>query len=32
MIGEHIDNNDFEEQSEDDSWDESYWEGEQFGP
>ena len=31
MIGYH-DNTDFEEQSEDDSWDESYWEGEQFGP
>ncbi len=29
---DYKDKADFEEQSEDDSWDESYWEGEQFGP
>lgn len=29
---DYKDDTDFEEQSEDDSWDESYWEGEQFGP
>ncbi len=29
---DYKDKTDFEEQSEDDSWDESYWEGEQFGP